>query len=332
MSATSKLSLRLKAALPKDSVRHPVTDRDSWLALRRQDVTASAIAALLQEHPYLTRLGLYALKTGQAPDAEAEPLITDTSISLPPLMRGTVLETIAPTLILMLRPTWSVEPCGYYYREAASRIGATPDFIAIDPARPGVGSIQVKTTDQQTFRKVWLQEDGSVTPPLFIVIQAVVEAVLGGFSWAQVGVIVSGATLDLHLIDIPLHLGIMARLRVETAAFWKMIEAGEMPEADYGRDAEVLAALYRDDNGQELDLRNDNRLPALLADRDDKKALIKIASEHVEEIDTEIKARMGHYEKILIAGGRSATWRTEQRRQRFVPQSEGRVLRVSAAR
>ena len=328
----SKVATRLAATMPTTSVRHQVTDRAAWLAMRGQDVTASVIAALVGEHPYMTRLGLYSLKTGQTPDAEAEPVIQGNSVSLPPMLRGTVLEPVAPTLIAMLRPTWQVEPCGWYYREPAARIGATPDFVAIDPARLGIGSIQVKTTDQQTFRKIWLGEDGEVTPPLFIVIQAVVEAVLGGFAWAQVAVLVSGSNLDLHLIEIPMHLGIMARLRDEVAAFWRCVGAGEMPEADYGRDGEVLAALYREDNAQELDLTADNHLPELLAERDGLKAEIRVAANKVEIIDNEIRARLGHYEAARIAGGRRVTWQTQNRRLRFVPPSETRVLRFSSAR
>ena len=326
------LDEQLAAAMPDGIVRHRVVDRAAWLALRGQDVTASVIAALVGEHPYMTRLGLYALKTGQTADAEVEPVITENSISLPPMLRGTVLEQVAPDMLAMLQPTWRVEKCEFYYREPTSRIGATPDFIAVDPGRAGVGSIQVKTTDQQTFRKVWRDEEGAVTAPLFIAIQAVVEAVLTGAAWVQVAVMISGSTLDLHLIDIPLHLGIMDRLRFETKEFWRCVAVGEQPEPDYGRDAEVLAAMYREDNGQELDLTADNRLPEILAERDTLKGSIKLASSRIDEIDGELKARLGPYEAALIAGPRRVTWRTETRRHRFVAPSETRVLRISGAR
>ena len=332
--ASTKAAARLAACIPDGIVRHEVTDRAAWLRMREQDVTASAIAALVGEHPYMTKLGLYALKTGQMPDVSAEPVIGENSISLPPMLRGTVLEPVAPALITMLRPTWSVEPCGWYYRDPAARIGATPDFIAIDPERPGVRLRQVKTTDHTTFRKVWRVDgdDGDeITPPLFIAIQAVVEAVLAGFSWAQVAVMVSGSTLDLHLVEIPLHLGLMARLREESLAFWRLVAAGTPPEADYGRDAEVLAALYREDNGQQLDLTAEERWPALLEERDGLKAAIRTASERVGAIDCEIKARLGNYESARFAG-RRVTWALQQRRHRFVPPSEGRTLRFFASR
>lgn len=328
----SRLGTRLEKAIPADVVRFRFDDRASWLALREPDVTASVAAAVVGEHPYQTRLGLYALKTGQAADSEVEPIIEENSISLPPMLRGTVLEPVVPKLIGMMRPLWEIEPCDWYYREPAARIGATPDLIAIDPDRGELGVIQVKTTDHRTFRKIWKREDGSVEPPLFIVIQAIIEATLTGASWAAVAVMVSGSTLDLHLIDIPIHAGIMKRLRAEVAEFWRRVAAGEPPEADYGRDAEVLAALYREDNGQEIDLSGDNQLPERLARRDELLAERRTTDDEIERINTELKDRLGPNEAALVAGGRRITWRTERRKQRFVPQSETRVLRVSAPR
>ena len=44
--------------------RHEITSREAWLELRKQDVTASTIAALFNCHPYTTALRLYAEKRG----------------------------------------------------------------------------------------------------------------------------------------------------------------------------------------------------------------------------------------------------------------------------
>ena len=334
MTVASRQSLpaQLAAAIPSGIERFRADDRAAWLAMRQADVTASVIAALIGEHPYMTRFGLYALKTGQIADVEVDPVVTGASVSLPPMLRGTVLEPVAPTLVRMLRPGWLIEPCGWYYRDAAVRIGATPDFVAFDPDRSGVGSIQVKTTDGATFRKIWRTDDGLVEPPLFIVVQAIVEAVLTGASWAEVAVLVTGATLDLHLVPIPLHIGVMDRLRAETAVFWRAVDRQQPPEVDYGRDADVLAAMYRDDNGREIDLTSVSHLPELLERRGVLKSEIKVRSEEVEAIDAEFKARIGPNEAALIAGNRCATWRIEHRRHRFVPQSETRVLRFSSVR
>ncbi len=135
----------------------------------------------------MTRLGLYALKTGQMPDAEAEPVIGENSISLPPMLRGTVLEPVAPTLVQMLRPTWSVEPCGWYYRDprrASVRHPTSSPSIPSGRARLGSGEDHRPHDLPQGLAR-GPRRRREVTVPLFIAIQAVTEAVLGGFSWAR---------------------------------------------------------------------------------------------------------------------------------------------------
>lgn len=339
MSDRRSPALRAAACLPPGIGRWPADDRAAWLARRQGDVTASAIAALIPDpgdptrgaHPYTTARRLYAIKTGELADDEAVPMITTTSISLPPLIRGTVLEPVIPAVLKHLRPKWIVEPAGYYYRDPAARIGATPDFFVVDPSRPGLGIIQAKTTDNLILKQKWIGEDGAIEPPLFIVIQAIVEAALTGARWAAVAVLSTGINLDLHLIEIPIHLGVMARLKTAVARFWAQVEAGTPPDLDYARDGALIGDLFPRDNAQELDLRLDNRLPEIVAERDRLKAEMKRLGGEVDAIDGEVKARLGGYEAATIAGGRRISWRVEPRRSFVVPASEPRVLRYSKA-
>ena len=41
-----------------------IESREQWLAMRRQDITASTAGALLGLHPYVTAYSLWAEKTG----------------------------------------------------------------------------------------------------------------------------------------------------------------------------------------------------------------------------------------------------------------------------
>ena len=320
------------ASIPAGIERFRADDRAAWLARRQQDVTASAIAALMGIHDYQTAFGLYAQKTGAVAEDPVEPRIEGNSISLPPMLRGTELEDVAPRLLRKLKPTWEFEPCGFYYRDSAKRIGATPDLLAVDPDRSGFGIVQVKTSDQFAFRQKWVGEDREIDPPLWIVVQALVEGFLTGASWGCVAVMVMGGNLDLHLIEIPIHTGVMDRLADDVAAFWRQVEAGTPPDPDYRRDGDTISLLYADDNAQEIDLRSDNRLPQILGERERLKAEIKAASEAVEEIDAEFKHRLGSYEAALLAGNRRASWKTQHRRGFTVEPSSFRVLRFSKAR
>ncbi len=324
---TTPLATRLAATIPPGVTRHRADDRAAWLRMRQADVTASAIAALIGAHPYLTALGLYALKTGATADAEVEPVVTETSISLPPMLRGTVLEQVAPTMIRMFCPGWAVEPCGWYYRAEADRIGATPDFVAIDPNSDGFGIIQVKTCDGLTFKRTWCPEGGPPEPPLFIALQAIVEAVLTGAAWAAVGVMVTGSNLTLHLLRVPLHRPAMDRLRAEAARFWRAVDAGEAPPADYGRDGALLASLHAQDDGTTVDLSGDNRLPALQSLDARLAAIGKRVADKRAAIKAELLDKMGPATTATAGGVVVATAKTVHRREYVAKASSYRDVR-----
>lgn len=271
----------------------PIGRREEWLALRRQDVTASVAGALLGVSPYKTRFELWMEKAGRTsePKAETEAMI-----------RGRVLEGPALDLLAIDRPTWRIERPNIYLRDPAARLGATPDAYAVDPARGGFGIVQVKTAEKGVFRRNWLDEDGEVEPPLWIVVQAVLEAHLAGAQWACVAVMVVSFGLELHVIEVPIHAGVVRRLREEAAAFWQSIEANEPPEPDYGRDGALLAGLYRDDNGREVDLSADNMLPVLLAEREALREHMRAEKARMDEIDAEIVAKLGDHERGFLPG------------------------------
>ncbi len=178
---------------------HEITSHPEWLAMRRQDVTASVVGALLGVHEYQTRYGLFALKHG---DIEEDIETTG------PMMRGVLLEPVALKLLQIEKPDWKLEwngtpgiISGRYYRDPDRRLGATPDCFATDPDR-GRGIVQIKTTIAPTFRKSWFQQDhggedddGSppvAAPPLWVATQAILEANLTGVQWANVAVLVVG--------------------------------------------------------------------------------------------------------------------------------------------
>src|SRR6266702_1736326 len=103
-----------------------IESREHWLSqLRPADVTASVAGALLGVHPYMTAFGLYLLKAKQ---------ITEDPEETGPMRRGRLLESVAVQILREDRPDWTIHdhPIGYYYRDPASRIGATPDMLVTD--------------------------------------------------------------------------------------------------------------------------------------------------------------------------------------------------------
>ncbi len=232
------------------------------------------------------------------------------------MRRGRLLEPVALKLLAEERPAWSIEVGQHYFRDPAARIGATPDAFAVDPNRPGFGIVQVKTVEPGIFRKKWRadEEFGEAEPPLWIVIQAIVEAELTGASWACVVAMTVSFGVDLHVVEIPLHAGVMARLREAVAEFWRKTAAGDAFEPDYAKDAALIARLIGSDDGSMVDLSGDNIIPAL-ADEDEILAEeIKTRTERRKAIKAEALAKIGVAASATINGRVVLTAKTVHRK------------------
>ena len=55
-----------------DATRIPIESRETWLAMRQQDVTASDVAAIWGASPHKTALALWAEKSGNVERWDAE--------------------------------------------------------------------------------------------------------------------------------------------------------------------------------------------------------------------------------------------------------------------
>lgn len=318
---------------PAGVVTLPITSRAQWLDARRRDVTASVAGALFGVHEYQTAYGLFCEKSGLVESRPDDaPVVTADSITLPPTLRGTLLEAPALELLGKLRPAWRIQSANdLYWRMPAHRIGATPDAFAIDPDRPGRGVIQIKTASDLTFRAKWRDEDGEVHAPTWIGLQAVCEARLTGASWACVALLVSGATTSLHVIDVPLHEGVWNRLVAEVAEFWRRVETGRAYDPDYGRDAALIHAIHAQDDGETLDLSGDNRIAAIVAEREELKATEKAgedASKMRRILDAEIIARLGAAAHGRLGDGRIITAKTVRRSGYTVKPSTYRQVKI----
>jgi len=305
--------------------RHLIKDRSQWLGLRQSDVTASVAGALLGIHEYQTAYGLWALKSG---------LITEDAEETAPMRRGRLLEPVALQLLSELRPTWRVERGQHYFRDSEARIGATPDAFAIDPERKGFGIVQIKTVEPSIFRRKWKSDDefAAPEPPIWIVIQAIIEAHLTGASWAVVTPLVVGFGLDLPIIEIPIHAELMNILRAKVATFWKRVETKTPPEFDYVKDGKLISRMYGADDGSEVDLSTDNMLPGLAEELAVLKERMKADEKRRTEIENEFKAKIGSASIAYLADRQRVTWKTQSRKGFVVEPTSYRVLRFLKAK
>lgn len=304
--------------------RHPIENREQWMALRERDVTASVAGAVLGIHPYQTPYGLWALKSGKV-EADTE----ETGA----MLRGTMLEPVAIEMLRRSKPGWIVDyPLGHYWRHDAVRIGATPDALAVDPERKGFGVVQVKTAEPMIFSRSWRDPDTrEIEVPLWIAVQALIEAKLTGASWAAVAVMRVGHGVDFDVIDIPIHEGVWARLVDEVRGFWKRVETGNAPDIDFARDGALIAGFYPDDDGSTVDLSGDNRIVAIL----DERAVLKVteaagkdAEKKRRDLDAEILAKLGSATSGRLADGRIVSAKTVRRSGYSVQPSSYRPVKI----
>lgn len=299
-------------------------DRSAWLAARGQDVTASQIGALFGAHDFLTAFGLWAMKTGRVAAAEVES---------PAMERGRLLEPVAVQLLREKYPRWKITHNAaenVYFRDPAARLGATPDVLVKAPDR-GPGVVQIKSVEASVFRRKWIDEDGNVEPPLWIALQATLEAFLTGGQWAAVAPLVIGHGLEMPLVDIPLVEGVVDAMKVRTAEFWQMVEEGREPQPDFDRDAGLIDRLYGNgDPEHEIDLTGDNEIPVLLELRRRYSTEAREAQAGVDRIDAQIKSKMAQAHVAHIAGGQKITWKPQKRAGSFVEPKTIRALRYPA--
>jgi predicted phage-related endonuclease len=302
--------------------RREIQTREEWLAWRTTDLTASDLAAVMGLNLDRSCARVWAEKTGLILPGERSEFLEYRECQ-----EGAVLRWLRR----YGRPTWQIVEAETYWRDSDIRLGCTPDAMAIDPERDGIGVVQIKTVREDIFNNEWLQPDGKITIPLSYQVQTQCEAMLTGAAWAVVATEVMGyGTGFFFVTEIELNADVAARIRDVVVRFWADTEAGKTPRFDYDLDGDVINAMHRTPLVKDppRDLASDNRLPSLLAKRARRKTYITAAEKWVDRADTEIKDKIGEHETATLPGWK-ISWKLQKREQRIMEATQFRVLRVT---
>jgi len=300
----------------------PIGDRADWLARRKFDVTASTVGALFGLHPYVSALRLYVDKQGLVD----LPPFKDSG----PMRRGRWYEHGIPEAIKDTQPEWAdltIAKNKHYFRDNEIALAATPDFFVHDDPR-GIGNLQAKTAAPDVFQRDWMT-DGKLTPPMWIVLQAITEMMLADCSWGAVACLIADPyNPDLKLAPIERHAATEQKIRDAVVKFWDDVENGREPGPDYGLDRDVLKALLPSEIPAKLiDLRFDNEAIAGLQERAALREQISAAEDRCKVIETMVMAKLGDAETALVPGF-SVNWKTGFRKGYTVADKTSRVLRI----
>lgn len=297
--------------------KFPKGSRENWLALRRPDVTASVIGALFGAHPYTTPLKLYLMHSGVEFDESDDPV----------KRRGRIMEPAVRAAVAEERPDWQIEPCQFYYRETDLRLGASPDFLIHGDPR-GLGVLQTKTAAPHIFERDW--EEGEQVP-FWIQLQALTESMLTEAAFACVAVLkVHAFDLACGMSEVPRHPGAERRIKNAVTKFWQDVAEGREPDADYGRDAELLKAIApREITGKSVNLGGENELPMLLEQREAIMEAMKGYKARKDEIETQLRFKMRDAEFVTGLADWNISWKTQHRAECVIPEQDIRTLRIN---
>jgi len=300
----AKLIEIVNAAVPPGVCWFPIDSVEEWLKRREPDFTASNAGVLFHDGPvemgaYSTPLKMWALKSK----------IIEAEKGNRAMRRGQLIE---PVILQMLReeyPTWTFVQASRYYRDPASRIGASPDFFAFDPERPeGFGALDGKSIGKYAGRKKWQDADGDRAVPLWIAVQVNVTAALCGASWGAVAAYHMDSDWIEPVEEVPLRPGVMAALTPRVQDFWRRVEQNDPYDPDFNRDADLIGDLYDGENGPVIELGDAPDVAALLDEREALKAREAdgaAAAKARKPVDAQLIHRLGNASAARIADGRT---------------------------
>ncbi len=296
-----------------------ITDREQWLGMRERDVTASDIGSLFDLSPYKTPFELWAEKTGKIKPKPPTNLMD----------RGNVMEIAVINKVQTNNPDWLVRSPGLYLRDAAIRIGATPDAVAVDMSLSPFADyiIQCKTMAMPTFKAHW-----SEGPPMHYQLQTLTEGMMWGAKRAFIAVIALDAySYDFQMFEIELHSVAWERIKREVQNFWIAVAEGGEPPPDYARDGEAIKEVYRPRSAERIDLSTDNWLRDRLARRAELCQSRGTIEKELDAINAEIVHKLNGHERAAC-GPYKISHTIQHRPEKLVPAASWPVLRVSGGK
>ena len=302
---------------------HLYASRDEWLALRREDVTASEAGALYGSHKYTTARRISLDKSHGETEEQSDVL-----------RRGLIMEPAVAEAI-KVDCGWKPERCNTYLRGRAAdphvRLGATRDYmmsvLADDllchpktratalaagwdefSGRPLRLTVECKDVDARVFEAEW-----SAGPPIYTVVQSAQQTLLTGADGGIVAALVENRSKDLHLYAIRRDPDFERDLLLTVRDFWQTHEAGDLPPVTAGDNERMTEYYPQSDEDEVADLsENAGYWQDLVAEREALKQQQKTLKVRIDEIEAQIKDRMRDAARAILPGW-TITWRTDSR-------------------
>lgn len=280
------------------------TSEAEWLAMRDKDLTSTEVAALFGCSPYATAYEMYHRKTGQ--------LVVEFETN-DRIVWGNRLEQ-AIALGIAEDHGLVVEPFKVYARITDLRMGSSFDFKIVGLAEGftgdetyrdlfrenGPGIMEVKNVDGLQFKRGWIADGAIMEAPPHIELQVQHQQEVADMEWTLIAPLVGGNTPMPFVRMRDRQIG--AAIREKVAEFWSWVDAGKAPAPDYSVDGATIAALLANDNGQTIDMSENNRLAEVVAQHAKASADFKDAETRKDAAKAEILMIIGENKTVVGTG------------------------------
>ncbi|MER9393850.1 MULTISPECIES: YqaJ viral recombinase family protein [unclassified Mesorhizobium] len=259
---------------------------NTWHKLREPDITATGSATLFGCSPYMTPFDMFHRMAGN---------ITVEFEETERMLWGKRLQN-AIALGVCQDHRWEIvdaHPFLYARSKTVKGMGASPDYIIRDPARPelGFGVLEIKNVDFFIAGKDWSDEEA----PPHIEFQVQHQLAVTGFKWGALAGLIGGNTVRVFRRDRDDE--VINEIIVRVDDMHGRVARNEAPPADYLADYETIRTLYRhatvaksfdlDHPGEEPEL-DPEKLTALMAAKFDADIAFKLAEEDKKRAAAEL--------------------------------------------
>ena len=268
---------------------HEMT-REAWLDVRRKSIGGSDAAAIVGLNNYSSPIRVWADKTGRLPAKETSEA----------MRQGNDLEEYVARRFSEATGKKVRRSNAIYYNDEYPFAHANVDRL-IDGEDAG---LECKTTSALSLKSF----AGGEYPDRYYVQCQHYMAVTGRTKW-YLAVLVLGR--DFKIFEIARDEDEINALMDAEVDFWQHVIKDEMPDvSENDDDAEVLATLLPEDNGDAVELFGRG---AILDELDEVKARIKELENRKAEIENTIKKDMGEASEGFCRDWH-VTWRSSERR------------------
>ena len=256
------------------------SNRDQWLEMRGQDVTATEVSVLFGVSPYMSLYQLWHNKKNGVIENIEETERMKWGLRLEDAIAHGIRQDLGV----------GGARVGRYYRDTELRAGASPDWQLINHDG-SVEVLEIKNVDSFAFKSGWeILESGEVIAPAHIELQLQQQMMLMGCKSGVIGALVGGNSVQLLRREANAEL--IEAIKRKIKDFWASIDANEPPPIDYELGYDLIMEKAREsDRGEPINASL--RVGELIAEYEELKAVADEAERKIKAIRAEIMHEVG---------------------------------------